>query len=341
MMLKKLVVIIVMILALFTGWVSWLLFGPAVSIPEEKAVSINIVREDNFSSVLDSLEAKNLVRHPSLFHWLAQKKGYTDNIKPGHYKLSGKIGYNRLVNMLRGGWQTPVKVTFTHQKSLAQLAGILSRQLAFDSLSMLTTLADEKLCQEYGLTPATIGALFIPNTYEVYWTISPQEFIERMKSEFDRYWNKERKEQASALGLTPLEVITLASIIEEEVRHPEEMPIIAGVYLNRLHRGMRLQADPTIKFALGDMSRRRILTKDLQIDSPYNTYRYAGLPPGPISIPSINALEAVLHAEKNDYLYFVAKEDFSGYHYFSKTLREHNNYARKYRSALNRNRIYQ
>ena len=192
-----------------------------------------------------------------------------------------------------------------------------------------------KLRKANGYSQETFPALFIPNTYEVYWTMTPAQFVARMVKENDRYWNMSRKDKAKAQGLTPIEVITLASIVDEETNKDDEKPIVAGLYLNRLHRGMLLQADPTVKFALGQFELRRILYAHLNVDSPYNTYKYAGLPPGPIRIPSMAAIESVLNPTKHNYIYMCAKEDFSGYHNFASSLTQHNANARRYQQALN------
>jgi UPF0755 protein len=190
-----------------------------------------------------------------------------------------------------------------------------------------------------GFTHENFPVIFIPNTYEFYWTTSPKKFVERMKNEFDIFWNEGRRSKARKLGLSIQEVVILASIIQEETNMQEEKPKIAGVYLNRLRKNWNLQADPTIRFAMGDFTIKRILHQYTFIDSPYNTYKYKGLPPGPINFPEIQSIEAVLNSEINDYMYFCAKDDFSGYHNFSKTLSEHLKYARKYQEALNRNKI--
>ena len=199
---------------------------------------------------------------------------------------------------------------------------------------------DSTWCDSLGFTRETIPALFIPNTYEIYWNVSPERFMARMKQEYNRFWTEERRKKAEALGLTPVEVSTLASIVEEESAVADEYPTIAGLYLNRLKAGMPLQADPTVKFAAGDFALQRILDKHLAIDSPYNTYKYAGLPPGPIRIPSIRAIDAVLNPAHHRYFYMCAKEDFSGRHNFAATLAEHNRNANRYRAELNRRKIY-
>jgi UPF0755 protein len=204
---------------------------------------------------------------------------------------------------------------------------------------MNALLNDPVYCESLGFTPTTIKAMFIPNTYEVYWNISAENLIERMKREYDAFWTESRRELAQKIRLTPLEVSILASIIEEESAMTDEYPTIAGLYINRLHRGMPLQADPTVKYALGDFTIQRMLKEHLQVDSPYNTYLYTGLPPGPLRIPSPKGLESVLNYQKHNYLYMCAKEDFSGRHNFAVSLSEHNRNAERYHAELNRRGI--
>jgi UPF0755 protein len=286
------------------------------------------------------LQRDTLLCRPATFVWLARRKRLPSHIHPGRYLIRRGMNNNTLINMLRGGFQDAVRVTFHNIQTVEELAGVVGRQLELDSAELVDLLKDSAFVAGYGFDTNTVISMFLPDTYEFYWNTSAKKFMRRMYREYKKFWNDRRRGEAEALGLTPEEVSTLASIVQEEVIHDDEMPRVAGVYLNRLRRGMRLQADPTVKFALREAGRKRILKKDLHIDSPYNTYRYAGLPPGPICMPSKEALEAVLHAEKNNYLYFCAKDDFSGYHNFARTLSEHNRNARLYRRALNKNRIY-
>jgi UPF0755 protein len=239
----------------------------------------------------------------------------------------------QIARMLKGS-QAPVNVTFNNIRTLPDLAGRLSEQLQADSLTMLAALTDDSVAAEYGFTPREFIGMFIPDTYELYWTTSPASFIERMKREYDRFWNEARLAKLDEIGLTRKEVSAMASIIDEETNRSDEMATIAGVYMNRIANGMPLQADPTVKFALGDPFIKRILYKHLEVDSPYNTYRHTGLPPGPIRMPSTQALNAVLNYQHHDYLYFCAKPDFSGYHAFAKTLSAHNLNAAAYAKAL-------
>lgn len=294
-----------------------------------------------FSQVTDTLEKNDILLNYKAFRWVSKKKSYPALIKPGRYLFKKGMNTNQIVNMLRAGEQEPLDVTFNNARFKEDLAGKVSRYLQADSLSILRLFNDKKKIEEYGFTPETFKAMFIPNTYEFYWTTSAEEFADRMKREYDRFWNETRRQKAEAIGLTPVEVTTLASIVQEETVKADELKRVAGLYINRLKRGMLLQADPTVKFAVGDFSLRRILNGHLEIDSPYNTYKYAGLPPGPINFPEALAIDAVLNYEKHDYLYMVARADFSGYHHFSKTLAEHNRHAAKYRAALNERKIWE
>jgi UPF0755 protein len=247
---------------------------------------------------------------------------------------------NNIVNILRSGRQTPVNVTFNNIRTLEELAGRIGGQIEADSASLSAFLSDESNYSAEGFDRRTVISVFIPDTYQLYWSVDPQGFYRRMLKEYMAFWDSDRMAAAEALGLTPVEVSVLASIVDEEASKADEKPRIAGLYLNRLRLGIPLQADPTVKFAVNDFTLRRILNKHLEVDSPYNTYKFKGLPPGPIRCPSRSGLEAVLNAEKHEYLYMVAKFDSSGYHNFSRTLAEHNKYAAAYRRELNRRKIY-
>jgi UPF0755 protein len=293
-----------------------------------------------FSQVLDTLETNDILLNYKAFRWVSKKKDYPDLIKPGRYIFIKGMNTNQIVNKLRAGEQEPLDVTFNNARFKEDLAEKVSRYIQADSLSILQLFNDKKKIEEFGFTPETFKAMFIPNTYEFYWTTSADEFASRMKREFDRFWNETRLQKAETIGLTPVEVTTLASIVQEETVKPDELKRVAGLYVNRLNRGMLLQADPTVKFAVGDFSLRRILNVHLETDSPYNTYKNAGLPPGPINFPEVSAIDAVLDYEKHNFLYMVAREDFSGYHNFSRTLAEHNRHAARYRAALNERKIW-
>ncbi len=293
-----------------------------------------------FQQVIDSLSRGKFLADMYSFKWVAERKGYSKRIQAGAYLLKKGLNNNQLIDMLRAGIQLPVKVTFNNIRFRDELAGRLSHYLETDSAAFLNFLNDENVAQSFGLSCESFPMLIIPNTYEFYWNTAPHDFVDRMKIEFDRFWNTTRKNKAEKLGLTQLQVVTIASIVQEESNKNDEKPRIAGVYVNRLKRGWFLQADPTIKFALGNYQIKRILSKYLTIDSPYNTYKFTGLPPGPINFPDIASIESVLNAEQHDYMYFCAKEDFSGYHNFARSLAEHNRNATKYQNALNRSKIW-
>lgn len=302
--------------------------------------SITIPKEATFQDVLDSLNAHQILENEKAFRWVAKKKNYPASIKKGKYVFTRGMNTNQIVNMLRAGNQKPVTVTFNNLRFIDELAGSIAQRLEPDSIEFLTYLNDSNVIAANGFDRYSFHAMFIPNTYEFYWTTTPEQFVERMHSEYQRFWNKDRLAKAEALGLTPVQVSTVASIVQEETIKADEKPRVAGLYLNRIKRGMLLQADPTVKFAVGDFSIKRVLNKHLEVDSPYNTYKHAGLPPGPINFPEISSIEAVLNAENHSYLYMCASDEFNGYHNFARTLREHNKNARRYQQALNANKIW-
>ena len=295
---------------------------------------------DNFESVVKFLKDNNCLEDVKTFRQVAKLKDYDVNIRPGSYNIETGWSNGKLVNILRAGAQTPVMVTFNNVRTREELAGKLSRQLQSDSISFLAAFRNDSNALKIGFKQETLPALFIPNTYSFYWTTTPAGFLSRMKREYDLFWNEGRRLKAKAIGLTTEQVATLASIVQEESNKNDEKPVIAGVYLNRLKKSWPLQADPTIRFALGDFTIHRILTEQLAVESPYNTYKNVGLPPGPINIPEISSLDAILNYRVHDFFYFCAKEDFSGYHNFAKTLFEHNINARKYQAALNKLKVF-
>ena len=281
--------------------------------------------------------------HPSTLtgiQWLATFYDYDKHIRSGRYAVRPDDNAFKLIRRLASGQQTPVNLIIPSVRTIDKLSTAVSSRIMLDSATVASALTDSLTCARLGYTPQTIACLFIPNTYEVYWDMTLDQFLARMTKEKDRFWNDERRQKAKDIGLTPEEVVTLASIVDEETAKNDEKPIIAGLYMNRLKRGMLLQADPTVKFACGDFRLQRILHKHLAVDSPYNTYLHAGLPPGPIRIPSIAGIESVLNYARHDYLYMCAKEDFSGRHNFAATLREHQNNALRYQRELNRRKIY-
>jgi len=294
----------------------------------------------DFRYVADGLEEMGIFENAKSFEWVAARKGYNENVKPGRYKIRNGLSNNELVNMFRSGNQDPVMVVFNNVRSLNDLSGKVAPYLENDSTQLATYLSNSDLPSKYGFEAATFTSMFIPETYEFFWTTSPEAFADRMKQEHEKFWDGERGRKAKRLEMTREEVVTLASIVDEETLYDDENSRVAGLYLNRLEQGIPLQADPTLKFALGDFSRQRILNEDKEIDSPYNTYKFKGLPPGPISIPSVSAIDGVLDYEKHRYLYMCAKADFSGYHAFARDYSQHLKNARAYQRELNSRRIY-
>ncbi|MBQ9138858.1 MAG: endolytic transglycosylase MltG [Alistipes sp.] len=268
------------------------------------------------------------------FDIYASRLNLSERLKAGHYVVGQGASVIKVVRMFALGEQTPVDVVVGGARTLPQLAGRLSKQIMADSATLLKAMQDKQLRASLGYKRDSLIAMFVPNTYQLYWTVSPKSLLERMKRESDAFWNDSRRAKLKAAGLTQYQAMTLASIVYEETKNRGEMPRIAGVYINRLRKGIPLQACPTVKYAMGDFSLTRILYKHLRYDSPFNTYRNAGLPPVPICIPSIAAIDAVLNYEKSDYLYFCAKPEFDGTHNFARTLSEHNANSRKYNEAL-------
>ncbi len=298
---------------------------------------IYIDRNDNIDSVYHKIIEAGNPKQMHGFESLVKYKGYTP--KTGCYVIKPTDNMRYLHRRLSMGYQTPVKLTIGSVRTLDRMARNIARQLMIDSTEVAKLIADTAYIHRIGYTKETLPALFIPNTYEVYWNLSAEDFMQRMIKENKAFWNEKRTKQAEAIGLTPIEVATLASIVEEETANQAEKPMVAGLYINRLHKGMLLQADPTVKFSMGNFELRRILYRHLEVDSPYNTYKYAGLPPGPIRVPSYQGLESVLNYTKHNYLYMCAKEDFSGTHNFAVTSAQHAANARKYQQALNRRGI--
>ena len=298
---------------------------------------IYIDRDDDVDSVYHKIIEIGNPKQMHGFESLVRYQGY--NVKTGRYAIKPTDNMRYLHRRLSMGYQTPIKLTVGSVRTLDRIARNTARQLMVDSCEIANILNDTAYISKLGFTPETLPALFIPNTYEVYWNMSAEDFMQRMLKEHKAFWNEKRLKQAEAIGLTPIEVATLASIVEEETANQAEKPMVAGLYINRLKKGMLLQADPTVKFSLQEFGLKRILFKHLEVDSPYNTYKYAGLPPGPIRVPSYQGLESVLNYTKHNYIYMCAKEDFSGTHNFAVTSAQHAANARKYQQALNRRGI--
>ena len=260
--------------------------------------------------------------------------------KVGYYRFPAEMGNKHLIRRLQLGEETPIRLSFTQAvRTPAQLAGLMDKKLLLDSAEVMLSLTDKAYMAQYGLTPETAVCLFIPNTYEVYWTMTPDQLFARMYKEYRRFWNEERLTKAKKLGLTPVEVATLASIVASETNRTDEHATIASLYINRLRKGIALQACPTVIFAVGDFSMRRVLKRHLKIDSPYNTYINRGLPPGPIRLARPDVIDAVLNAPETDYLYMCANPDFSGTHIFSSHYNKHSSIAKQYQRELNKRKV--
>jgi UPF0755 protein len=302
---------------------------------QEEVAYIYIDDDDTADSVYTKMQPIAGEHQLSALKIIARHWHYQDKIRTGRYAIQPGENAITVFRHLKNGHQEAEMLTIPESRTMDRLAGILSRKLMLDSLTLVESLTDNDFCGRWGYDTATIACLFVPNTYEVYWNVTLDGLMERMQKEHDRFWNGERTAKATRLELTPNEVCIVASIIDEETANNEEKPMIAGMYLNRLKERMPLQADPTIKFAMHQFELKRIYHDMLFYDSPYNTYQNAGLPPGPIKIASIKGIDAVLNRADHDYLYMCAKEDFSGTHNFARTYKEHLANAAKYSKALN------
>lgn len=341
MYIRKILIAIVLIGALagvaFAYFVYTAVFVPNTAFENDKAF-VYIRTDESFNGVMEQL--KPLLENENTFIAVAKRKSYVANVKPGRYVIRKGMNNNEIINSLRSG-NTPIQLSFNNQETLERLAGRIADQIEADSLALIESFRDVSYLESNGFGLETALAMYVPNSYEFFWNTSAKEFRERMFKEYERFWNAERLKKAKEIGLTPLEVISLASIVHKETVKVEERPRVAGVYMNRLEKNMLLQADPTVIYAIKkesgnfDTIIKRVLYKDLELDSPYNTYKYAGIPPGPIAMPDISAIDAVLNYEKNDYLYFVADVENFGYHKFAKTLAQHNRNKQSYIRWLN------
>lgn len=329
---------VLVLLLLGAGYVYYLLLYPVFGIAQAEYVFVD--RDDTIDSLVNKLSVKGQTRQTAGFRILAQLKGVETDIPTGRYALGPDDNIWTVFRRIYRQHQTPVRLTLTPVRTLEQVAVRIAEDLMVDSAEIMTVLNDSVFYTSLGCRKETRMCLFVPNTYEVYWNVSARGLLERMAKERDTFWKHGRMEKAEAIGLTPDEVYTLASIVDEETNRNGEKPVVAGLYMNRLHRGMPLQADPTVKFALGDFMARRITKRMLEVESPYNTYRNTGLPPGPIRMASIRGIDSVLGYTKHSYIYMCAREDFSGYHNFASNHNEHIKNAKKYWRALNQRKIF-
>jgi UPF0755 protein len=341
---KRTVIVLIVFALFFTIFVTYKtlakVFLPNIRIGKQKECYIYIPTGSTIDDVYKILYKQNYILNRSNFEWLAEKKKYAKRIKPGKYKLKNRMSNNELINNLRSGKQEIVRISINRISSIEDLAGYICHELEADSVSLLHLMKNDSYLSKFNLTSYTVLTMIIPNTYNFLWNTSAEGFLSRMHVECKRFWNKERKEKAFEMEMTPEQVVILASIVNEETNIISEYPVIAGVYVNRLKTKMPLQADPTVKYALGNIKLKRILHKHTEFPSVFNTYLHSGLPPGPISIPSIKCIDAVLNYQKHSYLYFCANSDFSGTHLFAKTLSQHNRNAEAYQNALNSKKVF-
>jgi UPF0755 protein len=340
---SKGVIYFLLILIILSGVVGYQLYNaflkPNTWVKDENTATLYIPTGSTFEELKKTLYGKGIIINRLTFEWMSKRKNLDTNIHPGKYLISDGMTNIELINLLRSGKQIPVKLIFNNIRTKADLAKKIASDIEPDSANIINLLNDSAFLSIFGFSPETILTMFIPNTYEVYWNITGKEVMDRMYTEYNKFWNAGRRQKAEKLGLTPVEVSILASIVERETNKNDEKARMAGVYLNRLEKNWMLQADPTVVFAWGDFSIKRVLNVQKEIDSPYNTYKNYGLPPGPICIPSISSIDGVLDREEHKYMFFCAKDDFSGYHVFAENNTQHSINANKYRRALDKMNI--
>lgn len=337
--LKRFLITLALLIAAGALFLYYVLLSPNITLMKREQAYVFIGTEGTYEGVLASLDTTIVIKSKFTFKLTSDLLNYPKHIRAGKYKIHSGMSNVALFKLLRSGKQTPVNLVFNSTRTKEQFAERISEQLEVKKDSLHYLLSDNGFLSSYGLNSHTALTLFIPNTYQFFWNTSGTAFFNRMKRERDIFWNDERKQKASAIGLSEKEITILASIVEQETQRNDEKAILAGVYLNRLKKKMKLDADPTLVFALGDYTVTRVLNEHKQIDSPYNTYKNNGLPPGPICIPSIASIDAVLNRVSHNYLYFCAKDDFSGYHAYASTYEQHRLNARRFHAALNRRGI--
>ena len=330
---------IILLLISSGAFLYYIFFTPNISLLHRENQFLFIASGSEYNNVLVSLDTTASVKSKFTFDFASRLLKYPAHIHAGRYRIYSGMNNLSLLKLLRSGLQTPVSLVFNSVRTKEQFAARISEQLEVKKDSLLFLLNDNKYLSSYKLNSHSALAVFIPNTYEFFWNTAADGFFQRMKKENEKFWTEARKQKAAKTGLSETDVSILASIVEQETQRNEEKPLIAGVYINRLKKNMKLEADPTLVFALGDFFIKRVLSEHKEIDSPYNTYRNYGLPPGPICIPSITSIDAVLNKIPHNYIYFCAKDDFSGYHAFASTYEQHRLNARRFHAALNRRGI--
>lgn len=333
------VALLLIAVAVMGGLIYKEIYSPNIVTGKQSPQYLYIPTGSTFENVVELLDQQHLLINEKSFRWTAGQMKYTRSVKPGRYQIRTRMSNKELVSLLRSGRQSPVNVVFNTIRTKEQLAERIGEQIEAKAPALLNLLNDPDYTRKMGFTPSNILALFIPNTYELYWNTSADQFIQRMRKEYEKFWTAARIEQARKTGYSPVEISVLASIVQQESNKSDEKPVIAGVYINRLKKQWKLEADPTLVYALGDFTINRVLSVYKEIDSPYNTYMYKGLPPGPICLPSAVSIDAVLNYQKHTYMYFCARDDFSGYHSFASTYEKHLLNARRFQKALDRRGI--
>lgn len=338
---KKLLLPLLVVL-LVGAYFVWNLYNDIYSdnITGDETIEFFIPSDSSFDRLIDSFETNDVLIDIKGFKNVAKMMKFT-NVKPGKFLIQPSFNNRELIGLLRSGNQTPIKFTFNNVRTIKDLAGRFAERLESDSMAFINAFTDSVTLDKHGYTSENVLSTFIPNTYEFYWNATPEQVFDKMRNESKKFWNEERTSKLNQTVFTKKDVYTLASIIQKETNRNSEKPIMAGVYINRIQRGIPLQADPTVVFAVGDFGIRRVLNKHIAIDSPYNTYKNTGLPPGPICMPDISSIDAVLNYEKHKYLYFCASPSEAGGHVFAKTLKEHNRNANAYRRWLNKRKIFE
>ncbi len=340
---KKYIYITLAIASLFIASAAWKIYedvlSPNVNLTAGETAYLYVHTNQDFETLTKDIEGKKVLRNLDALKRLVKLLGYESRIKPGKYKLTSDMGNLQIIKMIVAGKQEPFDINFKYAERKQDLAAFWGSQLEADSNDILNMLNDSSFTSKFELTPDNIITVFIPNKYNFYWNTSAFKLINRMLDEYDHFWDSTRVNKANKLGLTKPQVSIFASIVQKETHNIDEMPIVAGVYYNRFKKGLLFQADPTIIYAMNDKTIRRVAGKMLDVESPYNTYKYKGLPPGPICVPSVQAIDAVLNLKLHKYVYFCAKEDFSGYHNFAETFAQHQINAQKFQRELNKRGI--
>jgi len=332
---KRIISVVIIILVAVLSFVAWRVVGPGTGFVED-SYSLYIHTGMTYEQLLDLLKKDTVVKSPTVFNWVAGRMGYPSGVKAGKYEIKKNTSILNIVRMLHNGRQTPVKIVITKFRTPEGFAGAVGKKMESDSAALAAFLHNGDSLKQFGVDSNSFMAIVLPNTYTYFWNTPPSGILKKMYSAYKAWWTPERVARAEERGLTPVTATILASIVEEETNAQADKGRIASVYLNRMAKGIRLAADPTVKYAMRDFELKRIYDKYLKTESPYNTYLHEGLPPGPICTPSAPTLEAVLNSPKTDYLYFVAKPDFSGYSNFAATYKEHMEYAKAYRDALDK-----